>query len=99
MQTVTAVHGHRLGLFYMTLKNVQVHFKSGKGSSLAVELPYPAEKKTACLHLTQLSLHCAMLSTIGVLTAHKASTSGRKPASNPTYLLPGFSWHQLIKDS
>lgn len=65
----------------MTLTDVQVHFKSGKGDSLALELPYPAEKKAACLHLTQLPLHCTMLSTIGVPTAHKASTSGRKPSS------------------
>lgn len=79
---VTAVHGC---LFYMTLTDVQVHLKSGKGGSLAVELPYPAEKKTACLHLTQLSLHRTMLSTIGLLTFPQ-SFNLRKKTSFKSYL-------------
>lgn len=66
LRSVTAVDGHRLWLLHIIWKAVQFHFKTGTGGSLAVELPYPAEKQTACLHLTQLSLPCTMLSTIGV---------------------------------
>lgn len=76
--SVTAVGGQRLCLLCITRIAAQFHFKIGKGGSLAVELPHPAEKQTACLHLTQLSLPCTTLSAIGVLTAHKASAPERK---------------------
>lgn len=64
--SVTAVEGHRLCLLHITQTAVQFHFKTGTGGSLAVELPLPTEKQTACLRLTQLSLPCTMLRAIGV---------------------------------
>lgn len=51
LHSVTAVGGQRLCLLCTTRIAAQFHFKTGKGGSLAVELPHPAEKQTACLHL------------------------------------------------